>query len=447
MIPTRRLFLLLGGLAVLGVAAALVPGTLGAWAGAGLVLLAGVLLDAATCWRAPRLEMERELPASLALGVWTDVRLTFRQGGKRLVRFEVFDRPPTSFQFEGLPAPGTPGKPLVLGPGERLELTYRVRATERGEREFLPAHVRVHGPLGLVARPIEVGVSERVRVLPNFKAVSRYALLAVADRVGELGIRQVRRRGSGMEFDHLRSYREGDQIRQIDWKASSRRRELISREYQDERDQHIVLLLDCGRTMRARTTPGDDGPAELTHFDHVLNASLLLSHVALRQGDSVAVATFGGHDLWIPRQRGPRAISAIVDRIYDLQTTTAPSDFADASRKLAARQHRRALVLVLTNLYDTPDDAVTRALTLLRSRHVVLVASLREHESDALCDAPLLDLDDALVVSAAHEYRRQRTHAHRALTHHGIDVLDVTPEALSVQLVNRYLEIKRSGAL
>lgn len=434
MIPSRRLFIILGALALFGAVASLLPMLLPVWMSIAIALLLTLVFESIYLLRVPTLHFERILPASAALGVWTEIALVLSHDGNRPLRLELFDRPPSSCAFDAMPVK------LRLATKQRAQITYRIRPNERGEHRFETAHARYEGLLGLLQRQVEVGVEEPIRVLPNFKAVSRYALLAAADQVGQLGIRKLRRRGSGREFDHLREYREGDLIRQIDWKATARRRSLISREYQDERDQHIVVMLDCGRRMRAR-----DG--ELTHFDHVLNASLLISHVALRQGDSVAIATFGGQSMWIPRQRGPNAIGAIVDRLYDLETTSAPSDFTDAARQLVTRQHRRSLVIILTNLYDTPGDDMLRALTLLRTRHLVLVASLREPESDALTEAPLHDFDAALNVSAAHEYLRQRTRAHQGLIQQGAMVLDVTPANLSVQLVNRYLEVKRGGML
>jgi uncharacterized protein (DUF58 family) len=433
-IPTRRLFIILGILALFGAVAGLLPTLLPMWLATAMLIAAASIADVVMLRRTPQVLMERTLPASFALGVWTEIALSLRHEGKAALRLEVFDRPSSVCATEGMPVR------LDIGPNQRAHVTYRVRANARGDHRFETAHARFRGKLGLFDRQVDIGTEEPFRVLPNFKAVSRYTLLAAADQAGQLGIRQIRRRGSGMEFDHLREYREGDLIRQVDWKATARRQTLISREYQDERDQQIVLMLDCGGRMRAH-----DG--ELTHFDHVLNAALLLSHVALRQGDAVSVGTFGGQSVWIPRQRGPQAIGAIVDRLYDLQTTTAPSDFVDAARKLASRQHRRSLVMILTNLYDTPGDDLLRALSLLRARHLVVVASLREPESDAMTLATIDGFEAALRVSAAHEYLRQRTRAHQGLIQQGAMVLDVTPADLSVQLVNRYLEVKRAGLL
>jgi uncharacterized protein (DUF58 family) len=434
MIATRRLYGILAGLAVVGLAAAFSPFVLPIWAGLVAATALAAAIDTWVLWRSSLPEIRRDSPDSVALGVWTDVSLTVENTTDRPWSIEVFDKPPGDFQIEGLPNRGE------LPAGRRLQFDYRMKATERGAHAFAPADLRVTGPLGLVCDQAEGGDRREFRVYPNFKAVARYALLAVADRAGSMGIRQVRRRGQGMEFSHLREYREGDLSRQIDWKATARHQKLIAREYEDERNQHLVFMLDCGRRMRA-------SEGQLSHFDHSLNASLLLSHVALDQGDSVAVSTFGGNDLWIPRQKGQDGMNTILNRLYDLQPTTAPSDFSRAARRLATHQRRRSLVVMLTNLYDQLTEELLDAIDLLRQRHVVLVASLRERAADELVDRPIDGFDDAVATAAGHAYRRQRDRTHDVLTSRGVMLLDTIPENLSVELVNRYIEIKREGQL
>lgn len=434
MIASSRLYWLLAGLAAFGMVAGILPVAMPLWAGALGVLIVALVTDLGWLRSAEPPEIDRGVPDSLAVGVWTDVTLTLRLADASALTVEVFDRPPPNCDMEGMPAR------LTIPANERAKLTYKLKANERGTHTFEPAHVRIIGPLGLFIRQVECGEERQFRVLPNFKAVSRYALMATADRVGELGVRKVRRRGTGMEFAHLREYRQGDLSRQIDWKASARRNTLISREYEDERNQHIVFMLDCGRRMRAQ----DD---KLSHFDHCLNATLLLSHVALRQGDSVALSTFGGHELWVPRQKGPAGMNAVLQRVYDLETTTAPSDYSKAARRLMALQRRRSLVVVLTNLYDQLDEELVEAISLLRQRHVVLIASLREAVTEQSIAQPVHQFDDALRVAAGHEYLRGRAQTHRELSGRGVLMLDVQPTDLSVQLVNRYLAIKRSGVL
>jgi uncharacterized protein (DUF58 family) len=284
------------------------------------------------------------------------------------------------------------------------------------------------------------GRAQSVRVLPNFKPVVRYSLLALGDRLGQMGIRLHQRRGEGLEFRELREYRHGDSRRRIDWKATSRRQTLISREYEEEKNQQVVLLVDCGRRMRAR-----DG--ELTHFDHVLNAALLLSWVALRQGDAVGLMTLAGADRWLAPRKGSLGMSSILRSVYDLQTSLEPPDYQEAVTRLTARQKRRSLVVLMTNLRDEDTGELLPALSMLGRRHLVLLASLREAVLREVLAEPAVTFRAALRATAAHRYLEARRHAHERIRGRGVLTLDVEPERLAIQVVNRYLDVKRSGRL
>jgi uncharacterized protein (DUF58 family) len=249
-----------------------------------------------------------------------------------------------------------------------------------------------------------------------------------------------RRRGQGLDFHQLREYREGDAERQIDWKASARIGRLISREYQDERDQQILLVIDTGRRMAAR-----DG--ELGHLDHVLNAAMLLAHAAIRQGDAVGLATLGGQRRWLAPRKSRAMLNALLGELYDLEPTLATPDFHAAAVEIMTRLRKRALVVILTNLRDEDDEGLAAALRLLRERHLVLVASLRETILDAALAAPVSTLDDALTHAATAQYLERRAEAFRRLEQSKVPAVDVEPAALPLALVNRYLELKRSGRL
>jgi uncharacterized protein (DUF58 family) len=315
-----------------------------------------------------------------------------------------------------------------------------VRPEERGEHRFGRIQLRVRSFLGLWERNHLAGEPALVRVYPNFAAVSKYALFAMEQRLSRIGVLKQRRRGEGSEFHQLREYRRGDPLRQVDWRATARLRKLISREYQDERDQTVVFLLDCGRRMRTRD-------AELSHFDQALNAVLLLAYVALRKGDSVGVGTFGGDERWQAPAKGHETLTRILNMLYDLQPGTLIPDYSRAAIDLLARQRKRALVVIVTNLREEDTDDLQGAIALLKHRHLVLVASLREEAVDQTLDAEVLDFDDALRVAAAHDYLGERDKTLQAMRATGVASVDVLPKALSMELVNAYLAIKARGAL
>lgn len=407
------------------------PAILAVHAAALLLLL---LADALALRFLPEIQAERRVPDSLALGVWTEVLLRLQPSRTVSLRLEVFDHAPPSAELEGLPAQAR------FLPGQGVEVSYRLRPLRRGDHPFGRVEILAISPLGIWRRRVWAGEGKAVRVLPNFEPVARYALLALADRLGQMGIRFQRRRGEGLEFRELREYRQGDSLRQIDWKATARWQKAISRQYEEERNQQIVLLLDCGRRLRAQ-----DG--DLSHFDHCLNAALLLAWVALRQGDLVGLATLGGVDRYLQPQKGRGGLAALVGTVYDLEPGLEPADYLDAASRLLARQRRRALVVVLTNLRDEDADELQPALRLLCAKHLVLVASLKEQTLREVLQQEPQTLDEALEIATTHGYLAARAKAHEKIKGQGAQVLDVEPDRLAIEVVNRYLEIKRGGQL
>lgn len=432
--PSRSLVVALAAWTTLGLAASFWPPVIGAWLVTAAVLLTATTLDALLAGRTPSPGLVRTVPQALALNEWHDVTVRVENTAKRALAIELTDAVPVELRSEGLP------RTVEVAPGKWAEFTWRLRPTVRGEFQLGWMELRFRGPLGLVRHRRRVEARAQLRVYPNFKAVSRFALLALDNRVAELGVHTRRRRGQGLEFMQLREYREGDPIRQIDWKAVSRRNQLISREYREEQNQQVVFLLDCGRRMRTR-----DG--ELAYFDHVLNAVLLVSYVALRQGDAVGAFTFSGVDRILPPRKGRGAMNTLLNGLFDIQPTTAPSDFSEAATRIATRVKRRALVVVVSNLRDEDARELPAALAPLRRKHLVLMASLREPAIEAARDTPVTDLPEALRVAVAHDYLLARKRAHELVRGRGVQTLDVLPANLPVALVNRYLDIKRSGAL
>ncbi len=427
--PTRRTLAVLAILAC----AALVWPEAGVWTPLLGVLVSVFTGDALLARQRCALRAERRLPHILPVRHRHRVTVLLRNDMGSGVEVSVRDEAPADFS-----APVSYMR-MRLAAGEAAQWHYDVQPLRRGEAWFGRVEALITSPLGLWQLRRWLGERSSVRVYPDYGAIAQYLDLLADQQSRQLGLRRTQRRGEGLEFQQLREFRDSDSIRQIDWKATARRRELISREYTEERDQSIVFMLDTGGRMRAL----DGG---LSHFDHALNALLLLAYVALRQGDRVSLQTFGPEQRWLADLRGTAAINRLLQELYDLHSQAGAGDYMAAAEALLTRQRKRALVVLISNLRQSDED-LQPAVELLRSRHAVLVASLRERALDEALNQPVVTFDDALTVLGAHRYRQRRRALGRSLGARAQLVADCLPEELPAQLVNGYWALKRAGAL
>jgi uncharacterized protein (DUF58 family) len=394
-----------------------------------------------SAWRESGVTLTRRLPSAFAIGVKKLVHLQFESTARRAWECQVFDHGDPSLRVAGLPAR------FGIFPGKRTDVAYEVIPTRRGEIGFAPADVRVRSIFGLIELLDRIGDTDIRRAYPDFAQVARYAWLAGDRRLQEIGIKTYQQRGEGTDFKQLAEYRYGDPVRHIDWKATLRQNKPILREFQDERDQCVMLLVDCGRRMRAYDA---DGPIGSGHFDQVLNAVMLLSYVALKQGDAVGALTFGtpaGEERIFPPRKGAHALNALMGELYSVQPTPTHSDYLSVAQNLLRRHAKRSLVIVITNFRDEDSSELSQALRLLRSRHLVLLASLRERVVSELLGSALDSGDAALDVGSAHLYEQARRDAFNKLAARDALMVDAEPQNLGIELVNRYNAVKRAGLI
>lgn len=432
--PAPLLLMLAAGWAGLGIVVAFLPAALPLWQGGGLLLGATAFADWHRQRQRPLPEVQRRLNHNLPVGVWSTVTLEVRNSDTLPLSCELHDLHPSPFEVRHQPCS------LTLVPGQWAEVSYQVRPATRGPYQMSGTHFLLLSPWRLWRERRSDGITQQLRVYPNFAEIAHYTLLATDNRLSQMGVRRRQRRGEGSDFHQLREYRVGDSMRQIDWKATSRYRKPISREYQDERDQQILFMVDCGRRMH-------HVDAGHVHLDEALNAVLLLSYVSLRQGDAVGFMTFGGMRRWFAPRKGQHVVNALLNATYDLQSTTEAADYRAAASELLMRQRRRALVIIITNTRDEDHADLEAAVKLLRRKHLVLIADLREALLDELIAQPVRTLDQALQFQATEEYLARRRQSHERLTYHGARLLDLRPAQLPVALVNRYFDIKQEGAL
>ncbi|MEJ8845766.1 DUF58 domain-containing protein [Variovorax rhizosphaerae] len=451
LIPTRATVQALAGLAVLAAVASM-AGVPSEWVGlaSGVLLAAGIgyagvdLWRSWRQWRAAPLRVERQLPGAFSLGVPTVLSLTLVNEGTVDWQVAVFDEVDPHFSFEVLP------QDVVVPASARVELRYTATALTRGVAQFGVTQLRWRTRAGCFEVRQPLGQPQRIRVYPNFAALARYAWLSGDRRLAQIGIKTFQQRGQGTDFRQLADYRTGDSLRHIDWKATLRHQRPIVREFQDDRDQCVYFLLDCGRRMRADEGMRAQQPRGGSHFDEALNALMLLSYVALKEGDEVGAMTFGGP----PEQRrdfaprkGGATLNALMNRLHDIQPGATHSDYQLAAQELLRVQRRRALVIVLTNFRDEDAAELRPAIKLLRRNHLVLVASLCERVLGRIAGQPIVRARDAVDVAAAHLFDQSRRDAFARVVGNDPLSIDVEPAQLAVALVNRYHAVKRAGLL
>ncbi|WP_028452579.1 DUF58 domain-containing protein [Chitinilyticum aquatile] len=435
MIPGRRLLGLTLLLALLGLVPAFFTPLQPAWLTIAGLLILMALVDAVRGWRPPRVDASRLHAGAWSQGRWRDSTLTLMHTGGRPLQVAVFDHYPSGWEMAGLPH----ALQHRLEAGSASQISYRLRPLLRGNHQFGRIELRIDSPWGLWQRRQWTGEPEAVRVFPDFARILHQSIHATDTRT-QGGVLRRRRRGEGTDFHQLREYRQGDSLRAIDWKATARFQKPISREYQEERDQQIIFLLDCSRRMQAM----DD---ERSHFDHALDAMLLLGWTAQKQGDAIGVYAFGGVERWLPPHKGRVAIDRLLEGVYDLQPTLATPDYLTAVERVLEKARKRSFVVLLTNLRDEDEDTLASSLQLLSERHLTLCASLREIALDQAVRTPVTSFEDAIRHAGTLDYLRARCTAMTRLSLRTRELLDVTPQELPTALVNNYLKLKESGQL
>jgi uncharacterized protein (DUF58 family) len=385
------------------------------------------------------LTLTRTGDTSVRLGEAAEVHLTVTNPSGRKLRARIRDAwPPSSWR------PGTETAAsrheLVVPAGERRRLTTRLFPTRRGDRIADRVTIRSYGPLGLLARQGTHRVPWTVRVLPPF--TSRKHLPSRLARLRELdGRTSVLTRGEGTEFDSLRDYVPGDDTRSIDWRATARQDKVAVRTWRPERDRHILICLDTGRTSAGRV---GDAP----RLDAAMDAALLLAALATRAGDRVDLLA---HDRRTRAQIQGRGAADVLPAFVNAMATLEPELVETDSRTLVSTilrsAPRRSLVVLLTSLDASPvEEGLLPLLPQLTSRHTVLLASVADpHVADM--SKARGTLDAVYEAAAATQSQSQRHRTAEQLTRHGVHVVDATPDTLAPALADTYLSLKAAGRL
>jgi uncharacterized protein (DUF58 family) len=406
-------------------------GTVWMWLG---VVAFVVLLDWLLATKPANLSFDRQPVGTVRLGYPTSTTLVVANGGRRGLRGIVRD----AWQ----PTAGAVGNrhKVRLTPGDRVLLTTPLTPVRRGDLRAVGVTVRSLGPLGLAARQQTQVVPGTVRSLPPFE--SRKHLPSRLARLRELdGRAAVRVRGAGTEFDSLREYVRGDDVRSIDWRASARNRNVVVRTWQPERDRRVVLVLDTSRTSAARV---DDVP----RLDSAMDAALLLAALAARAGDRIDFVAGDRRIRSRLRSAGSRDVAArLQDAMADLQPVLAEADWSGIAGAVSELGRQRALVVLLTTLDPSAvEEGLLPVLPALTRHHRVVLASVNDPALAALTESRDT-IDQVYDAAAAEQVLRRRRRTGDLLSKLGVDIVDADAEKLPPALADHYLGLKARGLL
>jgi len=398
-----------------------------------VLLVALVALDLGLAARIADLRFAREASPSVRLGEVGSTAVQVTNTGRRALRGYVRDA--------WVPSAGvTPRIQVVSVPsGERRRVSSVLTPTRRGERHTAQVTIRAYGPIRVAARQRRVAVPGSVRVLPAF--TSRRYLPEKLSRLRQIdGAVLVRQRGQGSEFDSLRTYVMGDDVRAIDWRATARSRDVVVRTWRPERDRHIVLAVDTGRTSAARL--GDE-----PRLDAALDACLLLAAVAARAGDRVALVAA---DVAVRARLGPTAGSDVLPRLVNVLSPLEPALLETDPQLLAAEVLRqvskRALVVLFSSLDTAADTGLLPAARALAARHELIVASVAD-PTVAVLATLRADAADVYTAATAELAEQSRRTVIEQLGKLGAHVVDAPADLFASRVTDKYLDLKAAGKL
>lgn len=432
-LPSLRLIRVLAFTAPLWLAAALIPG---GFLPALSVLALLFVLCARDLRRIPppaQISVQRDLPPRFTLGEEQLVSLSIVNRSSQDLTVQIRDEAPAVFGSDG--SLGHARLPAL----SQTTCRYPVRPSQRGLHQFGRVHLRIQHDTGLIQKEFSLPLSAHVKVFPQFRNVKDYQLLARIDERDEVVRKPRRVHGPGTDFESLRPYLPGEDLRNIDWKASARRAAWISRQRQVEKGQQIALLLDAGRLM-------GEVIGTCTKLDHALNAAILLSYVAQKRGDTLAAASFSNRiESFLPPVRGSAIVPRVLDNFYRVQVRPVESDYWQVMAEVMTRLRRRSLLILLTDVLDACGSAgLINNLKRAGSKHLVLCVVLSDPLVRQLANSVPQTPAETYRKAAACDLLRRRRLALEHMRSQGTLVLESDPSHLSVQLVRRYLQIRKA---
>ena len=382
------------------------------------------------------LEATRLVPKRLSNGDANIIEIHVHQQYAFRISVTVIDELPFQFQLRD--------HSLRLGmqPGEGKKVSYTLTPTKRGSYDFGSLNMYVSSVIGLIERRLRFDTGIEVPVYPSFIQMEKLELQAISNQLVEMGIKQIRHIGHTMEFDQIREYVPGDDIRSINWKATARTGDLMVNQYQDERSQRIYSIIDTGRVMKM---PFDG----LTLLDYAINASLAISNIVLKKDDKAGLITFSDRTCKIiPAEKKRTHLFNIQQALYDVSTQFNESDFGQLSSFIHRQVKQRSLFFLYTNFETLSSmERVLPVLKQLSARHLLVTIFFVNTELSQMLSTHPGNEEEIYIKTIAEKFWYEKKQIVKRLNQLGIQTILTTPKQLSINTINKYLEIKARGMI
>ena len=433
---TRRFFTLFWGCVLLFVVSLMVQWLL-------IIALAGIfVIVLSTCIEIVMLYSnkgiiaERILPDKFSNGNENNVQILLENRYNFAVKLKIYEDYPVQFQIRD----GAMDVTLIRN--ESKHLNYTLKPVKRGEYIFGYVNTLVTSNLGLVYRRFRTCKDQKVAVYPSFVQMRRFELLAISNRLSEIGIKKIRKIGTSAEFEHIRPYVQGDDPRKVNWQATARRGDLMVNNFQDERSQQVYCIIDKGRTMKM--------PFEgMSLLDFAINASLVLLNTAFVKGDKAGLITFSNQiSNIVPAERRPTQINKILEVLYNQKTFYKESDYEILYATTKLKISQRSLLVLFTN-FETI-EGMKRQLFFLRKlamQHLLVVVSFENTQMNLLLESSPETLEEIYIKTIAEKFTFDKRLIVRELEQNGIHTILTPPADLTVSVINKYLELKARGSI
>lgn len=434
---TNRFFLIAGVLVFLFLVSYFFPALFNIIKALFMIFIAGFVVDFFILYRVKKpMTGLRDSAEKFSNGDDNEISLTLESSYPQHVFVRVIDELPIQFQkrdqiFE-----------LELNPGEVKVISYSLKPVKRGEYLFGLLNVFATTRLGLIRRRTLLGDERAVAVYPSFVQMRKYELLAISNHLKDHGIKKIRRIGNNMEFEQIKNYVIGDDYRKVNWKATARRSELMVNQYQDERSQQVYSVIDKGRMMQM---PFDN----MSLLDYAINASLVISNIALKKGDKAGIITFQQKvNSILPASSRNVQLNLILEHLYKQKTAYKESDYSRLYATLKRKVTQRSLLLLYTNFESL--SSLKRQLSHLRrirKQHLLVCIIFENTEVDQLINSKGEDIEDIYSKGIAEQLVYEKKLIVKELQAHGIHTVLTSPQELSVNTINKYLELKARGLI